>query len=162
MEYSGTVVALTPGDSSTTDPDPLAPGGEVLISGLYAGPRSYGEYQKYGGFATFSVAPRAAVTRVPAQLTMAQAATLNGAYETAYHALVRRISSSTCCPKKHSYIIILKVHCAGVKKGETVLVHGATGATGLAAVQLCSALGVDTVISGGADTKVETVISNNN
>ena len=89
MEYSGTVVALTPGDSSTSDPDPLAPGDEVLISGLYAGPRSYGEYQKYGGFATFSVAPRAAVTRVPAQLTMAQAATLNGAYETAYHALVR-------------------------------------------------------------------------
>ena len=105
MEYSGTVVALTPGDSTgTTDPDPLAPGDEVLISGLYAGPRSYGEYQKYGGFATFSVAPRAAVTRVPAQLTMAQAATLNGAYETAYHALVRRISSSTCCSKKHSFI----------------------------------------------------------
>ena len=103
MEYSGTVVALTPGDSSTTDIDPLAPGDEVLISGLYAGPRSYGEYQKYGGFATFSVAPRAAVTRVPAQLTMAQAATLNGAYETAYHALVRRISSPTCSSKKHSY-----------------------------------------------------------
>ena len=102
MEYSGTVVALTPGDPSTTDPDPLAPGDEVLISGLYAGPRSYGEYQKYGGFATFSVAPRAAVTRVPAQLTMAQAATLNGAYETAYHALVRRISSPTCSSKKHS------------------------------------------------------------
>ena len=96
MEYSGTVVALTPGDSSTTDPDPLAPGDEVLISGLYAGPRSYGEYQKYGGFATFSVAPRAAVTRVPAQLTMAQAATLNGAYETAYHALVRETYLLNC------------------------------------------------------------------
>ena len=40
-----------------------------------------------------------------------------------------------------------------------MLVHGATGATGLAAVQLCSALGVDTVISGGADTKVGTVYS---
>ena len=45
-----------------------------------------------------------------------------------------------------------------MKKGETVLVHGATGATGLAAVQLCSALGVDTVISGGADSKVEIII----
>ena len=54
----------------------------------------------------------------------------------------------------------MKVYCAGVKKGETVLVHGATGATGLAAVQLCSALGVDTVISGGADSKVEMGDSN--
>ena len=40
---------------------------------------------------------------------------LSGAYETAYHALV---------------------HCGKVQRGELALVHGATGATGLAAVQV--------------------------
>ena len=41
-----------------------------------------------------TVAPSIALRHVPAKLTSAQAATLNGAYETAYHALV---------------------HCAGIK-----------------------------------------------
>ena len=54
----------------------------MYISGLYAGPRSYGPYQKYGGFASYTVAPSIAVERIPAGLTMAEAATLNGAYET--------------------------------------------------------------------------------
>ena len=55
---------------------------QVYISGLYAGPRSYGPYQKYGGFASYTVAPSIAVERIPAGLSMAEAATLNGAYET--------------------------------------------------------------------------------
>merc|ERR1719445_2754833 len=105
---------------------------------INAGPRSYGAYQKNGGFATYTIAPAIAIRKVSEKLSMAEVATLHGAYETAYHALV---------------------HCARVKRGETALIHGATGATGLAAVQLCSALGVNTVISGGADYKLDVVES---
>merc|ERR1719204_2491196 len=42
MEYTGTVVSA-PGDSG------LEEGGAVYISGMEAGPRSYGEYQRWGG-----------------------------------------------------------------------------------------------------------------
>ena len=112
MEYSGIVEAVTGPDSG------LKPGDQVYVADMInAGPRSYGPYQKYGGFATYTVAPSIAVKRIPEGLTMAEAATLNGAYETAYHALV---------------------HCAKVPRGETILVHGATGATGRAEVPLCS------------------------
>ena len=38
-----------------------------------------------------------------------------------------------------------------------MLIHGATGATGLAAVQLCSALGVNSVITGGSHEKLDVV-----
>ena len=128
MEYTGSV--LHPGTSG------LQPGDEVAIDGLLSGPRSYGAFQAYGGFATYSVAPSAAVRKIPANLTSAEAATLSGAYETAYHALV---------------------HCGNIQAGQTALIHGATGATGLAAVQLCSALGVNTVISGGGEEKLDVV-----
>ena len=121
MEYSGTVVSSS-GDAR------VSTGDKVYVADMInAGPRSYGPFQKYGGFATFSVAPSIAVRKLPENLTFAEAATLNGAYETAYHALV---------------------HCARVTRGQTVLIHGATGATGLAAVQLCSALGANSVITG--------------
>lgn len=130
MEYSGTVVSAPAGSGLET-------GQAVYVADMvHAGPRSYGQYQKFGGMASYTAAPVRAVSRVPEGLSMAQAATLNGAYETAYHALV---------------------HCGQVQKGEVALVHGATGATGLAAVQLCSALGVDTVVTGGSEEKLEVV-----
>jgi len=129
MEYSGTVVSAPAGSG-------LEEGSAIYISGMEAGPRSYGEYQRWGGMASFSVAPVKAISSLPEPLDMAQAATLNGAYETAYHALV---------------------HCGRVQQGEVALVHGATGATGLAAVQLCSALGVDVIATGGSDEKLEVV-----
>ena len=129
MEYSGTI--LHPGNSR------LDVGEKVFVADMInAGPRSYGAYQAYGGFATYSVAPSIAVRKIPENLSSAEVATLSGAYETAYHALV---------------------HCGNIKAGDTALIHGATGATGLAAVQLCSALGVNTVISGGADYKLDVV-----
>ena len=129
MEYTGSV--LIPGNSN------LSVGDEVLVADMInAGPRSYGAYQAYGGFATYSVAPAIAVRKIPEKLSSAETATLSGAYETAYHALV---------------------HCGDIQPGQTALIHGATGATGLAAVQICSALGVNTVISGGAEDKLDVV-----
>jgi len=129
MEYSGVVAAAPPSS-------PHQPGDQVYVSGLETGPRSYGPYQQFGGMASYSVAPISAIEPLPPGLDMAQAATLNGAYETAYHALV---------------------HCGEVRRGEVALIHGATGATGLAAIQLSSALGVDVVATGGSDEKLEVV-----
>ena len=80
-----------------------------------AGPRSIGAYQAYGGFASYAVAPADAVHAIPGELSFDQACNLLGNYETAYHCLVTR---------------------GRLRAGETVLVHGASGSTGLAAVQV--------------------------
>ena len=55
-----------------------------------------------------------------------------GAYETAYHALVHcgRVQQGQCC-------VAIQIVCgSNMLLGELALVHGATGATGLAAVQV--------------------------
>jgi len=131
MEYSGTVVDVA-GDSTG-----FAVGDAVYVADMInAGPRSYGQYQAYGGMATYTVAPQIAIRKIPGNLSFAEVATLNGAYETAYHALI---------------------HCGKIKAGEVALIHGATGATGLAAVQICSAMGVNVIATGGSDDKLDVV-----
>jgi len=131
MEYSGTVEEVA-GDCKD-----FAVGDAVFVADMInAGPRSYGQYQQYGGFATYTVAPQIAIRKIPGKLSFGEVATLCGAYETAYHALI---------------------HCAKIKPGEVALVHGATGATGLAAVQLCSAMGVNVIATGGSDHKLDVV-----
>ena len=94
--------------------------------------RSYGKFQTWGGCASFSAAPESAVRLVPKEFDMHQAAIYCGGYETAHHALV---------------------HCGKLKPGETVLIHGATGAGGLAATQICTALGANVIVTGGSDEK---------
>merc|ERR1719419_911278 len=131
MEYSGTIEEVA-GDCKE-----FSVGDAVYVADMInAGPRSYGQYQHYGGMATYTVAPQMAVRKIPSKLSFSEVATLNGAYETAYHALV---------------------HCGKVKAGEVALIHGATGATGLAAVQICSALGVNIIATGGSDEKLDVV-----
>jgi len=131
MEYSGTI------EEVAEDCKEFSVGDAVYVADMInAGPRSYGQYQHYGGMATYTVAPQIAVRKIPSKLSFSEVATLNGAYETAYHALV---------------------HCGKVKAGEVALIHGATGATGLAAVQICSALGVNIIATGGSDEKLDVV-----
>ena len=47
-----------------------------MLSGGHAG-----EYQRWGGMASYSVAPVKAVSSLPEPLDMAQAATLNGEFD---------------------------------------------------------------------------------
>jgi len=61
------------------------------------------------------LAAAAAVVPIPGALSFDQACCLLGNYETAYHCLVTR---------------------GRLREGETVLIHGAAGATGLAAVEV--------------------------
>ena len=133
LEYAG-VVAWTGADAERL----VSVGDEVLVDGLLAGPRSLGDYQAYGGYASYGVAPAEAVRRIPGGLSFDQACNLLGSYETAYHCLVTR---------------------GRVQPGETVLVHGAAGSTGLAAVHVAKLLGATVIATGRSDAKLEVVKS---
>jgi NADPH:quinone reductase-like Zn-dependent oxidoreductase/2',3'-cyclic-nucleotide 2'-phosphodiesterase (5'-nucleotidase family) len=130
LEYAG-VVTWAGGDVRDVNV-----GDAVLVDGLLAGPRSLGNYQAYGGFATYGVAPVEAVRRIPGGLSFDQACNLLGNYETAYHCLVTR---------------------GKLQAGETVLIHGASGSTGLAAVHVAKLLGATVIATGRSDTKLAVV-----
>ena len=89
-----------------------------------------------GGFAEFTVVPAKAARPKPEQLNFAQGAAYGAAYLTAYVALVRR---------------------GGLQPGETVLVHGASGGVGLAAVDLAKALGARVIATSASDAKLAVV-----
>jgi NADPH:quinone reductase len=111
-------------------------GDRVLVDAIAVGPRSEGPYQAYGGFASYAVAPASAVHRVPGDLSLDQACNLLGNYETAYHCLVTR---------------------GGLQAGETVLVHGASGSTGLAAVHVAKLVGARVIATGRSEEKLSIV-----
>ena len=89
---------------------------------------------RLGGFAEFVSADADEVRRKPANLSFAQAACVGAAYLTAYVALVR---------------------LARVESGEWVLVHGATGGVGWAAVDLARALGARVIATGRDPAKLD-------
>jgi NADPH:quinone reductase len=130
LEYAGTVAAR---GAAVKD---LADGDAVFVDGFVAGPRSVGDYQASGGFATWAVVPQEALKRIPAGLSFDQAATLLGAYETAIHCLVGR---------------------GKLRAGETVLILGASGATGLAAVHVAKLLGAKVIATGRSEEKLAVV-----
>jgi NADPH:quinone reductase len=129
LEYSG-VVAWVGADVDTSR---VATGDRVLVDGFLAGPRSGGNYQAYGGFASYAVAPQTAVHRIPAHMSFDQACCLLGNYETAYHCLIAR---------------------GQLRAGETVLIHGASGSTGLAAVHVAKLMGATVIATGRSDEKL--------
>ncbi len=130
LEYAGVVAWAGPEAAG------VAAGDRVLVDGLLAGPRSLGAYRAYGGFASWGVAPVEAVRRIPGTLTFDEACNLLGNYETAYHCLVAR---------------------GRVKAGETVLIHGASGSTGLAAVHVAKLLGATVIATGRSPEKLAVV-----
>ncbi len=130
LEYAG-VVAWAGAEVGA-----FAVGDPVLVDPFLAGPRSLGAYRSYGGFASYAVAPVEAVRRIPGALSFDQACNLLGNYETAYHCLVTR---------------------GRLAAGETVLIHGASGSTGLAAVHVAKLLGATVIATGRSETKLAIV-----
>jgi NADPH2:quinone reductase len=89
-----------------------------------------------GGFAEVAVAASHFVFPIPDQWSFAQAAGLILNYHTAYFALLTR---------------------GRLRAGETVLVHGAAGGVGTAALQVAKGLGARTVALVSTDAKAEVV-----
>ncbi len=121
---------------------PFAPGAEAAgtvlaagegVTGVEAGDRVIGS-GLYGAMAERFVAPAANVYRLPAEVSMPAGACLSMTYGTGYHALVDR---------------------ARLRAGETLLVTGASGGTGSAAVQLGKTLGARVIAAVGTDAKAE-------
>lgn len=129
LEYAG-VVAWAGAEAGH------AVGARVLVDPFLAGPRSLGAYQAYGGFATYAVAPAEAVHPIPGALSFDQACCLLGNYETAYHCLIAR---------------------GRLAAGETVLIHGASGSTGLAAVHVAKRVGATVIATGRSADKLAVV-----
>lgn len=90
--------------------------------------------QKTGAFAEYASIDAAALRPIPAVMDFAQAAAFGAAYGTAYTALVE---------------------LGGLKPGQWVLVHGASGGVGLAACDLAKALGARIIAASGSPAKLE-------
>lgn len=102
-------------------------------SGLSPGDKVYGG-NKTGAFAEYAVVPARAISPMPHGIGFPAAAALGAAYGTAYTALVE---------------------IGGLKAGQWVLVHGASGGVGLAAVELAKRLGAHVIATTGSPDKVE-------
>jgi NADPH2:quinone reductase len=89
-----------------------------------------------GGMAEYAVLPASGLHRVPAGMSFSQAAGYPVAYLTAYVALER---------------------CARLQAGEWVLVHGAAGGVGLAAVDLAQLMGAKVIAASASDEKLAVI-----
>ena len=91
---------------------------------------------KTGAYAEYASLPAAGLSRKPAPFSFAEAAAFPAAYITAYVALVRR---------------------ANLQPGETLLVHGASGGVGMAAVNVGKLLGATVIATSASDAKLDKV-----
>ena len=125
-------------------PLPFAPGGEAAGDVAALGPSVTGLKEgdavcfgaRAGGFAEAVNVPAASVKPVPARMTYEKAAAYGTTYMTAY--------------------VALKVRGA-LAAGEWLLVHGATGGVGMAAVDLGLHYGARVIGTGGRDDKLAVV-----
>jgi NADPH2:quinone reductase len=135
---------MTRGEYQMKPPVPFIPGldiaGDVAtlgegVTAFKAGDPVVGG-GRLGGFAEYAVLDAQALSPKPERLTFAEAAAYPAAYLTAYVALVRR---------------------AQVQPGEWVLVHGAAGGVGLAAVDLAKVLGCKVIAASASDDKLAVI-----
>jgi NADPH2:quinone reductase len=128
---------MTRGEYQLKPPLPFAPGmevaGEVIDGDGFTPGDAVVAGTRLGGFADMVLVHAAAVRPKPPHLSFAQAAGVGAAYLTAYVALVR---------------------LAKVQAGEWVLVHGATGGVGLAAVDLAKGLGARVIATSRSPEKL--------
>lgn len=131
---------LTQGRYQRKPPLPFTPGAEVAgtiaevapdVAGLTVGDRVCARVD-WGGHAEQAVAGAADVYRIPDSLPFDLAPQFPVSYGTAHAALAWR---------------------AQVQAGETVLVHGAAGAVGLAAVELAKAMGCRVIATASTQAK---------
>jgi NADPH2:quinone reductase len=91
-----------------------------------------------GAFSNYTVVPETGAQLKSESLSFEEAASFQTAYLTAYVSLVRR---------------------GELKPGETLLVHGATGGVGMAAVQLGKKMGAKVIATGTSEQKLKETIN---
>jgi NADPH:quinone reductase len=135
-------VLQTRGEYQIKPPLPFVPGSEVggVVRSAPAGAAvkpgdRVAACCMLGGFAEVAVAPPYLTFALPESFDFAQGAALILNYHTAYFALVTR---------------------GRLIAGETVLVHGAAGGVGTAALQIAKGLGARTIAVVSTDEKAET------
>lgn len=89
-----------------------------------------------GAYAEFAICEPCQVHPLPERLSFAQGAAINVPYVTAWHAVM---------------------HLSGTRPGDTIFIHGASGAVGLAAVQIARNAGLRVIGSAGTDAGVALV-----
>jgi NADPH:quinone reductase len=122
---------------------PYIPGGEVAgivvalgegVEGWAVGDRVVGGWGTIGGYAELAVVPSVTARRVPDSVDLALVAGLNYAYGTGLYGLKHR---------------------GALQAGETLLVLGAGGAVGLAAVELGRLLGAKVIAAASSAEKLD-------
>jgi NADPH2:quinone reductase len=116
----------TPGSDATGIVDSIGEG--VTLTAV--GGRVYTSRTITGAYAERALCDESQIHPLLSQLSFSQGAAINVPYATAYRALFQR---------------------AHAIAGETVLVHGATGGVGIAAVQLARAAGMTVIGTGSTD-----------
>jgi NADPH:quinone reductase len=134
----------TRGEYQIKPPLPFVPGSEVagIVRSAPAGATvkagdRVAAFCALGGFAEVAVAPPFLTFVLPAELDFAQGAGLILNYHTAYFSLVTR---------------------GRLREGETVLVHGAAGGVGTAALQVAKGLGARTIAVVSSEAKEEVAL----
>lgn len=123
---------------------PFAPGAEVAgdvveigsrVSRVGKGDRVIG-ISRWNGFAEEVVIPESRCLRIPSSMSYEIGAGFSMTYGTSYHALVQR---------------------GLLRAGETLLVHGASGGVGTAAIDIGRCLGAHLIATGGDDEKLQVI-----
>lgn len=134
-------VLMIAGKYQSQPPFPFSPGGEVAgtvaatganVKGLATGDRVFGGLG-YGGFAERAAFNQRSLSKMPDGMGYAQASGINTAYGTSYYALKQR---------------------AALQAGENLLVLGAAGGVGIAAVQLGKAMGARVIAAASTAEKL--------
>jgi len=101
----------------------VRPGDRVYVGGTAAS-------RAWGAYATLVVCRPNQVHRLPDRLSFAQGAAINVPYATAWRAVFQRAQAS---------------------RGESIFIHGASGAVGLAATQMAHAAGLTVIGTAGTE-----------
>ena len=134
---------MTRGEYQLKPPLPFVPGmeaaGEVVSapagSGFAVGERVVAG-TRLGGFADYAAVPTSNLRALPSHVSFETAAAFGSAYLTAYVALVE---------------------LGQLQPGQWVLVHGAAGGVGLAAVDLAQALGAKVIAASASPAKLAVI-----
>lgn len=135
-------VLMIEGKYQNRPPFPFSPGGEIAgtvaavgegVTGFEVGDAVFGG-TGVGGFAEQVAVPAAVMRHIPEGMSFAKASAISTTYGTSYYALKQR---------------------ADLKPGETLLVLGAAGGVGLAAVELGKAMGARVIAATSSAEKCE-------